>query len=310
MLDLIINPFATLLLLFYSLLGENVFLAIVAFTITIRTLLIPLTLKQQRSMKAMQAVQPEMKALQEKYKNEREVLVQKQMELYREYKINPMAGCLPILVQLPILLGLWRAIIATLALSPGDLIDLSDRILIPGLEKMVPLDHQFLWLNLAVPDPYLILPLLVFVTTWVQQRLLTPPAPKKKSGASDDPADQAAAMTRQMTTFMPIMFGFFALTYSSGLSIYFIISNLFGIIQYTAMGNADYRRLFGKSPADQDDDQLVEASGRKRKAGIRDSRWDETQSPATTYTAPEGDLRSQRFARAKAKANRAKIKPS
>ena len=307
MLDIIVNPFITLLLVFYRLLGENVFLAIVAFTIAVRMATLPLTLRQQRSMKAMQEVQPQLKELQEKYKNDRETLVQKQMELYRENKINPLAGCLPLIVQLPILIGLWRAIIATLASTPGQLLSLSDRILLPGLDNLVPMDNHFMWLNLAVPDPYLILPVLVVITTWVQQKLLTPTAPRKKAGESDDPADQAAAMTRQMTTIMPLMFGFFALTYSSGLSIYFVVSNLIGIAQYSAMGRADFRRLIGREPLSEEEKELIESGERRRMAGISDTRKAEVKLAEENERTAQ--TRSERRSRAKSKANRVKLDP-
>lgn len=304
MLDIIINPFITILLAYYAVLG-NVFLTIVAFTITIRLAILPLTLRQQRSLKAMQAVQPELKRLQDKYKNDREVLMQKQMELYREHKINPLAGCWPLLIQLPILIGLWRAIIATLAADPNQLLNLADRVLIPGLDASVPLDNQFLWLNLAVPDPFLVLPLLVVVTTWLQQKLLMPAAPRKKSGKSDDPADQAAAMTRQMTTFMPIMFGVFALTYSSGLSIYFIVSNLIGIAIYARMGRANFGRLIGREPLHEDDEKELKRYGRRRKVGISDTR---DSKVAASFVLPAGETRSQRVKNAKAKARRVQLK--
>jgi len=306
MLDIIVNPFITLLLVFYRLLGENVFLAIVGFTVAVRMATLPLTLRQQRSMKAMQEVQPQLKELQEKYKNDRETLVQKQMELYRENKINPLAGCLPLIVQMPILIGLWRAIIATLASTPGQLLSLSDRILLPGLDNLVPMNNQFAWLNLAVPDPYLILPVLVVITTWVQQKLLTPTAPKK-SGGSDDPADQAAAMTRQMTTIMPLMFGFFALTYSSGLSIYFVVSNLIGIAQYSAMGRADFRRLIGKEPIPEEEQARIESGERRRIDGISDTRKAEVKLASENERTSQ--KRSERRSRAKSKANRVKLDP-
>jgi YidC/Oxa1 family membrane protein insertase len=307
MLDIIVNPFITLLLLFYGLLGENVFLAIVGFTIAVRMATLPLTLRQQRSMKSMQEVQPQLKELQEKYKNDRETLVQKQMELYRENKINPLAGCLPLIVQMPILIGLWRAIIATLASTPGELLSLSDRIMLPGLDNLVPMNSHFAWLNLAVPDPYLILPVLVVITTWVQQKLLTPSAPPKKAGSGDDPADQAAAMTRQMTTIMPLMFGFFALTYSSGLSIYFVVSNLIGIAQYSAMGRADFRRLIGKEPVSEEEQERIESGERRRLEGISDTRKAEVKM--TTEDERTAEKRSLRRNRAKAKANRVKLDP-
>jgi YidC/Oxa1 family membrane protein insertase len=245
----------TILLLLYHLVGQNVVLAIIAFTVIVRLAILPLTLKQQRSMKRMQELSPKLKQLQAKYKDDRERLVQEQMALYKEHGVNPFAGCLPLLIQLPILFGLWRAIIATLASSPSQLLALQDRILIGGLDHLVPLHNTFLWLNLALPDPYYILPALVVVTTYVQQKLIMPPpspsAGKRKPGSRPpDPAEQAEQMTRTMTTLMPLMFGFFALSYSSGLSIYIITANIIGVIQYAALGKVDFRRLIGReSPA-------------------------------------------------------------
>lgn len=243
MLDIIVNPFITLLLFLYQILGGNVVLAILVFTLLIRLATMPLTLKQQRSTKAMQELQPELKKIQEKYKNDRERAAQAQMELYREYGVNPLAGCLPLLIQFPILLGLYRAIVATLAATPHQLLDLSGRLWVPGLASQVPMDNEFLWLNLAVPDPLYILPVLVVVTTWFSQKLLMP---STSSSSGSGQSDQAAAMTRQMTTIMPLMFGIFALSFASGLSIYFIASNIVGIIQYALMGRIDVKRLIGR----------------------------------------------------------------
>ncbi len=313
----IVNSFITLLLWLYSILG-NVFLAIVAFTVIIRMAIMPLTLKQYRSLKAMQEVQPKLKALQDKYKDDREVLVQKQMELYREHKINPLAGCWPLLVQLPILIGLFRAIIATLAATPGQLLTLEDRIYdnlllipLPDLSAYVPLENQFLWLNLAVPDPYLILPIIVMVVTWLQQKLMAPPAPKKKTPSTtedgrQDPSEQAAAMTRQMTTIMPIMFGFITMTYSSGLAIYFIVSALIGIAQQAALGRADFRRLIGRVPLSDDEKEELEKYGRRRIEGISDTR--ETRAKYRPEDYPRADeKRSDRLRAARAKAARVKL---
>jgi YidC/Oxa1 family membrane protein insertase len=258
MLDIIVNPFITLLLVLYGLLGQNVVLAIIAFTVIVRMAMLPLTIKQQRSFKRMQEISPKLRQLQEKYKNDRERLTQEQMALYREHGVNPFAGCLPLLVQLPIFLSLWRAIIATLASTPEQLLQLQDRILISGLDHLVPLKNTFLWMNLALPDQFYVLPILVVITTYIQQKMIMPAAPQESSG--NDAADQAARMSRQMTTFMPLLFGFFALTYSSGLSIYFIASNIIGIIQYILMGKADVRRLVGKEAPKKETKAVVDAS--------------------------------------------------
>jgi len=241
--DIILNPFITVLVALYQLLGQNMVLAIIAFTILVRLLTHPLTVQQQRSSRAMQELQPKLKKLQEKYKGDREKLAQAQMELYREAGYNPAGGCLPLLIQFPILIGLYQAIIQVLGATPLQLIDLSGRILVPGLDSLIPLNNHFLWLNLVQPDPYYILPILVLVTTWLQQRLMMPATP--------DDGGQAAAMTKSMTTVMPIMVFFFSLSFASGLSIYFVVSNLIGIVQYSLMGKTNLSNLnpFKRTPA-------------------------------------------------------------
>lgn len=125
------------------------------------------------------------------------------------------------------------------------LLDLSQRLWVPSLADQVPLHNKFLWLNLATPDPLYILPILVVATTWLQQKLLMPPTPAPKPG---EKPDQAAMMSRQMAVIMPLMFGIFALSFASGLSIYFIGSNLIGIGQYAMMGRIDFKQMSGRAP--------------------------------------------------------------
>lgn len=250
--DLILNPFITLLTLLYSILGQNVVLAIVVFTVLIRIALLPLTAQQQRSTKRMQELQPELKKLQDKYKNDREKLAQEQMALYKEHGVNPFGGCLPLLIQFPILIGLYQAIIHALAATPFQLIDLSGRFLIPGLDGLVPLNNMFLGLDLtkaptANPTWALIFPVLVLVTTWAQSKLTIPQTPPSDDGKPN----QAQAMTQSMTTMMPLMFGFFSLSFSVGLSVYFVVSNLIGILQYSMMGQSklNWGSLIGRKEA-------------------------------------------------------------
>jgi YidC/Oxa1 family membrane protein insertase len=221
---LIINPMVNAMLLFYGLLGNQFILAIIALTILIRLVIFPLSLKQQRSMSMMQSMQKskEWQDIQKKYKGDREKLAQEQMRMYREYGVNPAGGCLPTLIQFPVLIGLYQSILRVLAVSPLQLVDLAQRVYLPSLAALIPLNDRFLWLKLGQPDPLYVLPILVVATTWAQQRLLTTPNP--------DP--QAASMNQTMQYMMPLMFGFFALSFSSALSIYFIISNLVGVGQY------------------------------------------------------------------------------
>ena len=261
--DLILNPFITLLTLLYSILGHNVVLSIAVFTVLVRLAILPLTAQQQRSSKRMQELQPELKKLQEKHKNDREKLAQEQMALYKEHGVNPFGGCFPLLIQFPILIGLYQAIIFTLAATPFQLLDLSGRFLLPGLDHLVPLENMWFGVDLSQPptnqDPTvvlggmglswaLLLPVLVLVTTWAQSKLTVTPTP---SSGSDGRPSQAQAMTQSMTTVMPLMFGFFSLSFSVGLSIYFVISNIIGIIQYSLMGQSklDLRKLLpGRLP--------------------------------------------------------------
>lgn len=240
----IINPFITIMTALYGLLGNNIVLAIALFTVIIRLATSPLLIKQQQSTKAMQEIQPKLKKLQEKYKNDREKLAQVQMELYREHGVNPLSGCLPLFIQLPVLLALYQAIIYALAATPFQLIDLSSRLVLPGLDSLVPLQNMWLGMDLTLPPTVnptyaLIFPALVFVTSWLQTKLIMP------TPTNVDPNDQTAQVTRTMSTMMPIMFAMFALSFSVGLSIYFVVGNLVSIAQYTFMGKAEWRKLFG-----------------------------------------------------------------
>jgi YidC/Oxa1 family membrane protein insertase len=239
---LILDPMVNVLIWFYGLFGNNYILAILVLTVLIRLITLPLTWQQQKSAASMQQLQPEIKKIQEKYKGEPEMLQQKTMELYRQAGANPLGGCLPSLIQFPILIGLYQAITRSLAASPLQLIDLSQHIYLnapawlPNPADMIPLESRFWWLNLAQPDPLFILPILVVVTTWLQQKLLTPPS------TADS---QAAAMNRSMQLTMPLFIGYISITLPSGLSVYWIVSNIIGFIQYAAMGRASLKNLFG-----------------------------------------------------------------
>lgn len=253
MLDIIINPLITLLAIFYDVMGNNTVLAIAVLTVLIRLLTSPLMIKQQRSTKKMQELQPKLQQLKEKYKNDREKLAQAQMAMYKEHGVSPFGGCLPLFVQLPVLLALYSTIILALAGTPYQLIDLSGRLLLPGLDHLVPMNNIWLDMDLTIaptanPTYALALPVMVMITSWLQSKLTLPaPAKSTKKNGEPDPANQAANMTRSMTTIMPLMFGFFSLSFSTGLSVYFIVSNLVGIAQYTLMGRAKWGNLFGRN---------------------------------------------------------------
>lgn len=225
---LILNPMINALLILYDLLGTNFFLAIAVFTLLIRLLTLPLNLRQQRASMRMQEMQPQVQAIQKKYKDN----PQKMQEEFQKIGYNPaesLLGCLPLLIQFPILIGLYRAIIVVLGSTPQALFELTQRVYdFIDLTALLPVDNQFYWLNLAQPDPLFILPLLVFATTFLQQKLLTPQTKKTNDAKDDNPM---AGMTQSMQYTMPLMFGFFSLQFPAGLSLYFVLSNIIGMGQ-------------------------------------------------------------------------------
>lgn len=225
----LVPPMLNALLWLYSVLGEQFWLAIIFFTVIVRLLMTPLMLPQQRSAKKMQEIQPKLQELQKKYKNDRESLAQEQMKLYKEAGVNPMGGCLPMVIQFPIWIGLYQSIIQALARSPLQLLDLSQTIypFLSGLWAAVPVNRFFLGMDLSLTPQQLggltyALPILVAFTSWLQTKMTTP--------ASSSDGGQAASMTQSMTLMMPLMFGFFSLNFSTGLSFYFIVSNIIGIV--------------------------------------------------------------------------------
>lgn len=172
----------------------NFGLSIILVTIIIKILLLPLTIKQDKSMKAMKKLQPQLDEIKKKYANDKQMLNIKTMELYRENKVNPAGGCLPILIQLPILWALFG-------------------VLRGGI---VPAESTFLWMKLAVPDPYYILPLLNGAVSFLQQKLM---------GTSDNP------QMKNMMYMFPIMMIFISYKMPAGLQIYWLTSSLAAVIQ-------------------------------------------------------------------------------
>jgi YidC/Oxa1 family membrane protein insertase len=250
----IIQPFINVLLLIYQYLGQNFGIAIILFTILIRLVTYPLTAKQIKSSRAMQDMNsdPEWIKIQEKYKGEREKLAQEQMRFYQEKGISPFSSCLPTLMQFPLILGLYQSIIRTMAQTPMQMFELT-RLVYPGSfwfkTDLLPLNSRFLWMNLGQPDlinvnflPFAIpiMAVVVAVTSYLQSRLMTPPA--SQPTASGTP-DQSAQMTKMMSIYMPLLMGYLAYTLASGLALYFVISNIAGIAQYAIMGNVHWENI-------------------------------------------------------------------
>ena len=228
--ELILNPMLNGLLYLYSVLDQNFVLALTVFTVLIRVIMLPLNMRQQRSMLKTQEMQPTIKAIQEKYRDN----PQKMQEEFQRIGYNPaesLSGCLPLLIQMPVLIGLYRGITFLLGATPQSLFELASRTY-SGIDlvSLLPIDNRFLWMDLALPDPTFILPILVFGTMFIQNKFMTPATQNKsKDGKKSD--DPTAAMTQSMQYTMPIMFGFISLSFPAGLSVYFVLANIIGIFQ-------------------------------------------------------------------------------
>ena len=230
--EVIIRPMLNTLLVLYVVCFAQMGVAIIVFTVLVRVVTIPLTVRQLRQMRAMTALQPRVREIQQRYEGDRQRVSQETMRLYRESGVNPI-GCLgPLIVQMPILIGLFRVLILTLFNNPEDLVRLSDKLypwisFVP-IHAGVPVNNGFLWLDLSQPDPSpIVMPILVAVTTWVQQKMTQMPSP--------DPRQQSSQT--MMLWMMPIFLGAFSLGWPSGLPLYWVVSNLIGIgIQYFITG--------------------------------------------------------------------------
>lgn len=229
---------AGLLAFFYELVPDYS-VAIALLTFTVFLLLSPLTLKSTRSMLEMQRLQPELKKLQAKYKNDRQKLNEEMMAFYREHKVNPVAGCIPMLLQMPVFIVMYRVIAGLTSKSEGvptpkylsKTTDLYQALVEDGgkmpsfgidLAKKASDSHGAFTTAL----PFFLLVLLVMATQYFQTKQMTNRNP---SAAAANP--QAQMMTR----FMPIMFGFISYTIPAGVNVYFLASAVFRIIQQEAM---------------------------------------------------------------------------
>jgi YidC/Oxa1 family membrane protein insertase len=200
--------------------------AIILFTIIIKLVTLPLSLSQMRSARAMQALQPQLQALQKKYAKDRETLTQKQMALYKEAGVNPAGGCFPLLIQFPILIGLYNALyrLAGIGELVGERFFWIPDLSFPGAD----IGTSWLskawqakdWAQLAT---YLVLPLLLVVTQIIMQKMTQASTPTT--------GEQQQGMMNQMFMVMSVMFGWITLGVPSGLALYWVVSNLLQMVQ-------------------------------------------------------------------------------
>jgi YidC/Oxa1 family membrane protein insertase len=189
-----VGPLANVLDWFADLLWGQYGLSILVVTLIIRFIILPLTLKQYKSSKRMQDLQPEIKKLKDKYKDDPKKQQEETMKLFQSNGVNPLAGCFPLIVQMPILIALYNAIMRNHNIA----------------------EHSFLWMQLGTKDPYYILPLLAALTTYFQQKMMS---------------SQMAPQMRNLMFIFPVLIFVMAMNFASALPLYWVYSNLFTIVQ-------------------------------------------------------------------------------
>lgn len=240
-------------------------LAIILFTIVIKLILLPLAIKQQKSMADMQKIQPLISDLQKKYKNDKEKLNQEMMKIYQEHKVNPAGGCLPLLIQMPIIFGLYRVIYQPLTyilnLTKNDMLNIIKQLGLAVNENQIsqkeiyiaeqmrinfdklanidvlkhvrPIDFSFLHIINLADTPNMnqfsllwLIPLLAALTTYLSSKLTS-----AASAASSQQNAQAAQMQKSMMTVFPIMTAFISFSLPAGVGIYWVVNNLITMVQ-------------------------------------------------------------------------------
>lgn len=204
--------------------------AIILFTLVIRFILLPITLPSIKAQKQIMDLKPEIDKLRKKFKGNNTGLQQAQMELYKKYNINPLAGCLPQLLQFGVLIVLYQTLLEFLKQ--------------PSFNGH-PLNFTFWWFDLSHPDKLYILPILAAVTQLILSLMLMPatetpdvvpnqskkPKVQEANKKEEDTAEMAATIQQQMLFMMPIMTGIFAVSFPSGLSLYWVVTTIFSIVQ-------------------------------------------------------------------------------
>lgn len=265
--DIINVPLGYLFRIIFQLIGSYGW-ALILFTIITKTLLLPLSVKQQKSMSKMQAIQPKLQEIQRKYQYDKEKLNQETMKIYQTHKINPMGGCLPILIQFPILIGLYNIIRSPLtyitqlgkhglptvqqvydvlvpyglSATANDQIKIADFMFhhaeqlknaFPGVNLM-PIDFTFWGLNLSqTPNfnelsPLILIPILAGLSTFLVSRLSMKLSGNNNQAAADNPT---ASSMQMMNYIFPFMTAFFAISLPAGLGFYWILSNIYQVGQ-------------------------------------------------------------------------------
>ncbi len=296
-LDSLFSGIAALLALCYSFTG-NYALAIGVFTLIIMLVFTPLTLKSTRSMMAMQRLQPEMKRLQAKHKEDRQTLNEEMMALYKRESVNPLGGCLPMLIQMPVFLilfqvlnGLTRSDSAGTGFDPKYLDENTElfKDLIAGNGEMLAFGvdlarkaNEVVQDSLVSAIPYILMVGVTAITSWFQQKQMS-------ARRTDGPMTQQAAQQQAIMKFLPWMLPIFSFFMPAGLVVYFIVSNLYRVAQQAyiqktlpapgsiVIETEGTSRPSGRSKSAKDD-KSIEAAGDKRASRPKPNSNENTRS--------------------------------
>jgi YidC/Oxa1 family membrane protein insertase len=235
----LVNPMANALVLLNNVFFGSFGLSIIVLTVVMRAATFPLTLRQLRSSRALSAMQGRLGEIQKKYKDPKR-RSEETMKIYREAGVNPLGCLLPMVAQIPIWIALYQVIRLTVGDVPESTINLSHH-LYPWsfIQKAVPLSDHFFGLSLGAPN--LFLALTVGASMFVQQKMTTPPALDEKS----------ASMNSTMLWMMPLMFTYFAISFPSGLALYWVVSSVVSIVlqfMFVGSGGLTWKSLFSLQP--------------------------------------------------------------
>lgn len=292
----LVHPLLSLLVFAYGFFNDFGF-AIVAVTVAIRLLLYPLFVAQIRSQRVMQELGPAMNEIRAKYGKDRQKVTEEQMKLYKERGYNPASGCLPLLVQMPILFAMYAAFIEAPNLT-GNLIDERLWPFIPNpLDAEQKLDltaHWLPWISggLGAPDPLFVLPILAGVTQLISSVMAMPFGQKPST-------DPQAKMMQSMAYYFPVITIVIAWGLPSGLSLYWVATTVFQILQqYVVTGWGQLAKWVPAlrsvpTPADRtlrarQDAAITEANADMRASGARPS-----VAPASGDGGEDGDERAE-----------------
>ncbi|MBI2025873.1 MAG: YidC/Oxa1 family membrane protein insertase [Candidatus Levybacteria bacterium] len=266
---IVVNPLLNILLLSYKVLSTFAIpfalgFSIIVLTIIIRLVLYPLTTAQLKASKKMQDIAPHVSRLKEKHKGDAKTLQAETMKLYKEFGVNPAAGCLPVLIQLPVIWGLYSVLIKVINLGGNAISEVNKLAYSDFLKLDRPWDVYFFGIPLAqnpgqlissIGPAVLLVPLLTGIFQFIQSKMMMTSSPHKNDKQIEvkdkkKNEDFASAFATQSLYIFPVMIGFLSYTFPIGLSLYWNTFTIFGIIQQykiTGLGGLqDWIKKYGK----------------------------------------------------------------